>query len=43
MISGDSKGVKNRHVWLTPLQVWENDVMDSAPLWEIYGESFDWV
>ena len=30
MISGDSKGVINKHMWLTPLQVLERTSTDSA-------------
>ena len=42
MIGGDSKSVNNIDTCdLTPSQIWERVVMDSAHLWQMYGDNFD--
>ena len=42
MISGNSKGVNNRHVWIgSRLQVWERAAMDIAPLWLLHTKIWE--
>ena len=42
MISGDSKGINNRHVGFDSITSSEKPVMDTALLWqEMYDENFD--